>query len=234
MKCIWKITKSIPAFLDNGKLNVSDILFEIHLFLLETPPLFWKSKASDPQNGQGDMPLRTIKTILHELVNIKGGSILESSKLLPDQAQNHTIIYINQMIANLNKKKINAEESKSPNSKVLISSFDAQEISNKLDEIFSQIADKEQTKEGIKKLYEIRKSNPNISHLIEERISKTGTYFQGYINRTLSSLAQDNAKTVRSESTVFKTDATNKVDYNQSLQNLQRMFNKDKSSVFYK
>jgi len=140
------------------------------------------------------MPLRTVKTILHELVNIAGNDILQFLSILPEQS--HTTHYIKQMIQSVKRKGAFDKPS---------IKLDQLDFSSQLDAIFGQIADKEETKIGIERLHAIQKKFPSIMPLIEERLAKTGSYFQGYIRRGLVSLDEQNNASLNMAPTLSKS-----------------------------
>ncbi|KAJ3332625.1 Cytoskeleton associated protein 5, partial [Kappamyces sp. JEL0680] len=189
MKCLWKITKVIPNFLNAGLLHVDLLLLEINAFLNAAPPTFWKQKTSETGNPQADMPLRTVKTILHELVNVLNDRVIQFTNILPE-SQSHTVNYLRQMLLNVKKKSGTDPTRTAPQT-------EAVDFCSQLDAIFAQIADKEETKLGIQRLYDIQKKYPSILPLVNEKLSKTGSYFQGYIRRGLSSM-EEKAVTVSS------------------------------------
>lgn len=76
MKCLWKLTKSLKQTLEQGSLDVPDLLGELHKFFMASPPNEWKRRAAD-KLPLGDMPLRTVKTILHELCVGVGAGIMQ-------------------------------------------------------------------------------------------------------------------------------------------------------------
>ena len=194
MKCLWKITKVIPTFLHSQTLHIDLLLLDVNSFLEAVPPQFWKQKTVTTGVGTADMPLRTVKTILHELVNIAGNDILQFLSILPEQS--HTTHYIKQMIQSVKRKGA----SDKPSIKL-----DQQDFSSQLDAIFGQIADKEETKIGIERLHAIQKKFPSIMPLIEERLAKTGSYFQGYIRRGLVSLDEKNNTSLNMAPTLSKS-----------------------------
>jgi cytoskeleton-associated protein 5 len=177
MKCLWKITKVIPSFLESGTLLVDLLLLEINSFLNSVPPQFWKHRILETGNSQADMPLRTVKTILHELVNALNENVMQFTNVLPE-AQNHTTAYLRQMLLNVKKRSTAVV----PKQEI--------DFSSRLDSIFVQIANKDETKFGIQRLFEIQKKYPSIIPLVNEKLSKTGTYFQGYIKRGLVSMEE--------------------------------------------
>jgi len=66
MQCLWKMIRMLPTIV--GDMNVDRILADLHYFLKAYPSYTWKSR-------QTDMPLRTVKTILHTFVKIKGSKV---------------------------------------------------------------------------------------------------------------------------------------------------------------
>ena len=184
MKCLWKITKVIPSFLTAGSLHVDLLLLEINGFLVAAPPQFWKQKTSNEKDSPLDMPLRTVKTILHELVNHLGDGINAFLTVFPEQ--NHTTAYIRQMLQSVKKKSGVPVTTPA----IIPSARSDIDFASQLDEIFSQIADKQDTKLGLQRLFELKSKFPSISPLVEERLAKTGSYFQGYIRRGLQSLEE--------------------------------------------
>ena len=75
MKCLWKLTKSLPPVMDQMRIN--DLLFVIDQFFAAHPPSSWRGKKDDT-------PFRTIKTIIHTLVKAKGAKILNHTSRLGD------------------------------------------------------------------------------------------------------------------------------------------------------
>jgi len=57
-----KLAKALQTTID--QINVEALLRDIHLFLVAHPPPIWKNR--------NDMPLRTVKTIVNEVVKLKG------------------------------------------------------------------------------------------------------------------------------------------------------------------
>jgi cytoskeleton-associated protein 5 len=62
MKCLLKLTKIINTTIHSLQLDV--ILREIHLFLVAHPPSKWKDRDQTP--------LKTVKTLLNEIVKYRG------------------------------------------------------------------------------------------------------------------------------------------------------------------
>lgn len=245
MKCLWKVTKIVGTLITSRKLIVEDLLFDIHEFLLQSPPQHWKKLANDTKNEQADMPLRTVKTILHEVVNNLGVESMHYAAVLPNQHQNHVVNYLRQMVLNYEKKNQSIRNPSLNQSNVVViqqptQSTESADITKRLDDIFAMISDKELTKQGIQHLHEFQKHNPGAFLLIETRLSQTGSYFQGYIRRGLASLTQSemavghkgDAKRLVYASP-FKATVEGDADtYKETLAKLQRMFVGKETKVF--
>jgi len=60
------MVRMLPAIVND--LNLDRVIADMNQFLKAFPSYTWKNKSSD-------MPLRTIKTILHSLAKIKGNRV---------------------------------------------------------------------------------------------------------------------------------------------------------------
>lgn len=72
--------------LEDGSLDPKILLLDIDRFLQAIPPAEWRRRASDGI-PLSDMPLRTVKTILQQVVATYGESVYEELALL-DKAEN--------------------------------------------------------------------------------------------------------------------------------------------------
>jgi cytoskeleton-associated protein 5 len=176
MKCTWKLIKAIPQMLQDQLLDIPPLLLDIHDFLVRTSPLEWKRRAA-LSIPQADMPLRTVKTILSMILNNIGKGYEAYITLIPDPANSYAVQYLKQM-GDLTKKD---------------KSLSGDEIKASLAIIFDKISNKEETKIGIQELYEFQKNHAYAHELIEDRLSQSGAYFQGYIRRGLNHLKESEA-----------------------------------------
>ncbi|KAJ3270590.1 Cytoskeleton associated protein 5 [Terramyces sp. JEL0728] len=232
MKCLWKITKVLSAFIEGNQLQVDALLLDIHLFLSAASPQFWKAKVVEGKSAQPDMPLRTVKTIMHELVNILGDGVLLHTGAIPNNSQNHVYNYLTQMISNLTKKKLGESPGKTPSPKYNRGPTDS-ELLNILDEIFKQISDTESSKVGLGRLAELQKQHPNVLPLLEVRLSKEGSFLQSYIRRGLAAISQEEVAKNTGKLASFAKPTQDTVVanmYDQKLQTLQKMFKSNQIS----
>ncbi|ORX61016.1 ARM repeat-containing protein [Piromyces finnis] len=110
MKCLWKMTKVIHKMLETHTLEVNQLLLDINNLFIATPPSEWKKRASE-NFPVGDMPLRTIKTILSELTSSLGDKIFENFDLINDPQRSYVYSYVSHMVQS--QKKRNALQSQS-------------------------------------------------------------------------------------------------------------------------
>jgi cytoskeleton-associated protein 5 len=187
MKCIWKLIKTIPQLIEEKSLNVDSLLLEVHEFLKNHPPTEWKRRIT-ANVPQADMPLRTVKTILSMILNSLGQNVFSHMVLISNAESSHVFAYLKQMIESGEKKKNKENEYGLPSSNAVKMSFD--ELKAVLDSIFAKISRKEETKIGIQELYQFKKMHPYATDIVEERLSNSGGYIQGYIKRGLIQLEE--------------------------------------------
>lgn len=68
-----------------NELNYEAVLLEIHDFMLALPTTWWAKRPSDT-------PMRTIKTIIHNMTKIKGNGILQHLNNIPKHSELNTYI----------------------------------------------------------------------------------------------------------------------------------------------
>ncbi|KAF9584426.1 Microtubule-associated protein, microtubule dynamics during spindle orientation [Lunasporangiospora selenospora] len=110
MKCIWKLTKTIKECVNAGTLKPDQLLQDLNDFLVSIPPPEWKRHG---QEGVplGDMPLRTVKTVLVELSSGMGDDVFNHLGLIQDSSRSAVHQYLVQMTGS---KKRRAPSSAQP------------------------------------------------------------------------------------------------------------------------
>ncbi|KAI9279535.1 armadillo-type protein [Sporodiniella umbellata] len=103
MKCLWKLAKTIREALHTAQLNPDELLYEINQFFIMTPPTEWKRRATE-HVPLGEMPLRTVKTLLLELVTGLGDSIFQHLTLIEDPQKSSVYPYLHHMLEACRKK----------------------------------------------------------------------------------------------------------------------------------
>ncbi|KAK6191581.1 hypothetical protein SNE40_003232 [Patella caerulea] len=203
MKCLWRLTRMLPNTIN--ELNIERTLLDCHLFLRAFPSSSWKERTSD-------LPLRTIKTILHSLATLKGKKILNHTGLISSDENSEIESYLNKVlkndVASTNAKNevMNTEE-KTPKSSSKPKSF-SKGTQDMLGEIFKKIGSKENTKEGLNDLYDFKKKNPDSD--LTPFLKKTSQFFQDYVDRGLKNIEQerDGRKSASSEVSAVSTSTT--------------------------
>lgn len=85
MKCLWKVIKLMPVWGEDVDYEL--VLLEVHQFLVKFPSKWWTSRSVDT-------PLRTIKTIIHSTVKIKGAQSMQLLGKIPNPAESDIESYI--------------------------------------------------------------------------------------------------------------------------------------------
>ncbi|XP_065835694.1 cytoskeleton-associated protein 5-like isoform X2 [Oscarella lobularis] len=217
MKCTWRLTK----ILDKGTadVDVSHVLLDCHSFLSRHPPSAWASHREDT-------PLRTVKTLLHILVNRKSDAILDCLGLIPNATETDVYRYITRELEKHSRKiaptaveKVSASASDSPlqqRRKDTITPASNQ----KLSEIFARISSPENEKEGLDELHDFLTSHPEVD--INKFLDRGSPYYKTYILRCLD-IRQGAAE--RKRETDFE-DTTTLEEYKTCLKDLRARMNR--------
>merc|ERR1719273_2390268 len=195
MKCMWKIIRLLPNWMDDEAaraLDVDVVLSDLHDFLKTYPPSYWKKQESDT-------PLRTVKTVLHAMVKVRGDAILDHLTRINDPHNSELVAYLRKLVNNgVGKENANASSNdimKNGNNKgsQIPSSNQVGKIPrftksdhDALAEIFRKIGQKELTKQGLQELYNFKQQNPQAD--LEPFLVKSSEYFRNYIERGLKSI----------------------------------------------
>ncbi|CAO3629819.1 unnamed protein product [Cunninghamella blakesleeana] len=105
MKCLWKLAKTIQDNLRTGSLLPDQLLYEINKFFLVTPPNEWKRRTQE-NVPLGELPLRTVKTLLLELVNGLGEDVFQHLGLIEDPQHSSVYPYLHHMLEACRKKEM--------------------------------------------------------------------------------------------------------------------------------
>ncbi|XP_028404850.1 cytoskeleton-associated protein 5-like isoform X2 [Dendronephthya gigantea] len=213
MKCIWRITRMRAANVQ--ELNLSQALLDIHLFFEAHPTSTWKNRSDDT-------PLRTMKTVLHSLIKLKGDKLLDHIDLISNPDQSEIVMYIRVTLkANTAKSHIKKQSSiqderssleltpQSPKSTKIKRSKISQELHDTLGDIFRKIGSNETTKEGLNALYDFKQENKNVD--IDPFLKQTSDFFQKYIARSLKTIKAEREQ-ANSENIEIKTTSSTRID----------------------
>ncbi|KAK0183474.1 hypothetical protein PV327_001512 [Microctonus hyperodae] len=171
MKCLWKIVKTISNWAN--VLDYDAILFEVHQFFKDHPSSWWKKRHSD-------MPVRTVKTVLHSMTKVKGSAILgHLSKINTQESELRS--YLNRLVETVNPGEITASSRSSTKQRHL-----SKIPHTELTEIFKKIGSKHQTQEGLAQLYDFKIQYPEAD--IQPFLIKSHHFFQEFIEQGLKDI----------------------------------------------
>lgn len=192
MKCIWRFVRLIPKKIDD--MNLDKMLLDMHLFLVAFPSSNWRNRSND-------LPLRTIKTLLHTLAKHKGNKIMSHLTLIDNLQESEMEAYLQKVLKGGVRHRSsvsgsnNNDESGENNSPLVRrdSRHSPRRLSKSthetLAEIFKKIGSKETTREGLADLYVFKKGHPEAD--IEPFLSKSSQFFQNYIEQGLHNIERD-------------------------------------------
>ncbi|XP_035673398.1 cytoskeleton-associated protein 5-like isoform X6 [Branchiostoma floridae] len=217
MKCIWKTTKMFPDVMSDASMdiNMDKVLLDLHNFMKAFPTVSWKDRPSD-------MPLRTIKTVLHLLAMIKGNKIFSHMTLIDNPQDSEVEGYLKRVLKS-SKGKSSAGQNKPKHNEQMNGTAEKEEAENMpeesskptprkmnprtndmLAEIFKKIGNKENTKEGLADLYDFKKKHPEAD--ITPFMKRTSQFFQNYIERGLKNIELEREGKIQPGSAVSHTD----------------------------
>ncbi|KAJ1982689.1 hypothetical protein H4R34_001626 [Dimargaris verticillata] len=86
LKCIWKLSKRAISDMEAQLIQVDVLLATLNRFFVAWPEVQWRRRAEE-RIVHGDMPYRTVKSILCDLVKCLQGSIVDHLGLVPEREQ---------------------------------------------------------------------------------------------------------------------------------------------------
>ena len=98
LQCLWKVSKTVKESLENQQLRAPRLLSDINQFLITIPPAEWRRRAND-DIPLADMPLRTVKTILQQVVSVMKEKVFNELDEI-DQAENSFVYQYLYRLAN--------------------------------------------------------------------------------------------------------------------------------------
>lgn len=95
-QCLWKVSKTVKESLESSLLVPSRLLYDINSFLNTTPPAEWRRRASDGI-PLADMPLRTLKTILQQVVAVYGAGVFDALDEISQPQESFVFQYLTRL-----------------------------------------------------------------------------------------------------------------------------------------
>ncbi|XP_068116838.1 cytoskeleton-associated protein 5 isoform X2 [Hyperolius riggenbachi] len=174
MKCLWRMIRLLPESINN--INLDRILLDIHNFMRVLP----KEKL---KQQKGELPMRTLKTLLHTLCKLKGAKIMDHLSMIENkhesELETHLLRVMKHSMDNTGSK-MDKEIEKGASRTEKVSKAN---VGDYLAEIFKKIGSKENTKEGLAELYEYKKKYSDAD--IEPFLKNSSQFFQSYVERGL-------------------------------------------------
>ncbi|KAH6829059.1 ARM repeat superfamily protein [Perilla frutescens var. hirtella] len=195
VKCLIKLTKVLQNTIYDVELD--RILQGIHIYLQELGMDEIRKRA-----GADDKPLRMVKTVLHELVKLRGTAIKGHLSLVPIDMQPQPIIlaYIDLNLQTLAAARMltpsgpvgqtHWSDSTANNPPPAAHSADAQ-LKQELAAIFKKIGDKQTCSIGLYELYRITQLYPQVD--IFSQLQNASEAFRTYIRDGLAQMEKNAA-----------------------------------------
>ncbi|PIN16310.1 Microtubule-associated protein [Handroanthus impetiginosus] len=203
VKCLIKLTKVLQNTIYD--VDLDRILQSIHIYLQELGMDEIRKRA-----GADDKPLRMVKTVLHELVKLRGTAIKGHLSMVPIDMQPQPIIlaYIDLNLQTLAAARMltptgpvgqtHWSDSTANNPAPTTHSADAQ-LKQELAAIFKKIGDKQTCSIGLYELYRITQLYPQVD--IFSQLQNASDAFRTYIRDGLAQM-EKNAAAGRTPSSV--------------------------------
>ncbi|GAA5910305.1 hypothetical protein JCM6882_003246 [Rhodosporidiobolus microsporus] len=98
MKCLWKVSKTVKESLESRQLTAPRLLADINSFLVAIPPAEWRRRATD-NVPLVDLPLRTVKTILQQIVSIFKEAVFDELNEIEGPENSFVYQYLYRLVA---------------------------------------------------------------------------------------------------------------------------------------
>lgn len=194
VKCLIKLTKVLQSTIYD--VDLDRILQSIHVYLQELGMEEIRRRA-----GADDKPLRMVKTVLHELVKLRGAAIKGHLSLVPIDMKPQPIIlaYIDlnletlaaaRMLTSTVPGQTHWGDSGANNPAPATNSADAQ-LKQELAAIFKKIGDKQTCTIGLYELYRISQLYPKVD--IFAQLQNASEAFRTYIRDGLAQMEKNAA-----------------------------------------
>ncbi|KAJ9448090.1 Protein MOR1 [Diplonema papillatum] len=172
--CLLKLIRFVTR--DNSTVDYSKLLEAVHQFLTDNPPTNFKGKM--------ELPLRTVKTLLTELVKVKGESIKEC---LVELKISENALISEYITMSLTKTQGDQAATAHGQGNAAPSNEAGRgcnaELASQLDGIFARVRKTDTSREGVRELYNLMQGNPTLD--ITPWLSECSAPFQGFLQRQL-------------------------------------------------
>ncbi|NXX94075.1 CKAP5 protein, partial [Centropus bengalensis] len=175
VKCLCRMVRLLPENINS--LNLDRVLLDIHSFL----KVFPKEKL---KQCKSDLPIRTLKTLLHTLCKLKGPKILDHLSMIENKNESELEAYLCRVMKHsMDHTGSKADKDTEKGASCIEEKASKAKVNDILAEIFKKIGSKENTKEGLAELYEYKKKYSDAD--IEPFLKNSSQFFQSYVERGL-------------------------------------------------
>lgn len=235
MKCVWKMTKAMPNRLaESTNYGILPILQAIDRFLVQLPPVEWRNRGHQNLPLE-DLPLRSLKTILHELVRYRQLAILDDLREIQREGLEQSVIasYVSALLRSSGHQlppdwtrqalasSISVESQPEVEAAKSAPSFDSSALAAKLQETCQKICSQPETRSGLLELWQLRRElvqHPDAMSQIDAHLDGLGSFFSRYIRRNLAQLDAEQCVGI----TPAAPNAASVDEYRQKLVQMQR------------
>ncbi|XP_052744603.1 protein mini spindles [Bicyclus anynana] len=192
LKCFWKTLKMISTWEVNS-IDYDAVLYKIHLFYKAYPNSYWKKNPDI-----SDTPYRTVKTLVHTLVKMKGASIMNHLTQIPDVNESDLYPYLHKVLKQLKLDDRRDVPSDNINGglpsavSTVNTALNAGRLPRGVHEelalILKRIGSKEHNRDALSQLYDLRERHPEVD--IWTFMQGSSFYFRNYVERGLREVAE--------------------------------------------
>ncbi|XP_077317578.1 cytoskeleton-associated protein 5 isoform X5 [Lithobates pipiens] len=197
MKCLWRMIRLLPECINN--LNLDRILLDIHNFMRVLPKEKLKAHKSE-------LPMRTLKTLLHTLCKLKGAKIMDHLGMIENKNESELEAHLLRVMKHSMDGMGSKMDKETEKGASRTEKGSKQNVGDYLAEIFKKIGSKENTKEGLAELYEYKKKYSDAD--LEPFLKNSSQFFQSYVERGLRLIEMEREGKGRIASTGISPHAT--------------------------
>ncbi|XP_065333081.1 protein mini spindles isoform X1 [Cloeon dipterum] len=179
MKSLWKVMRVIEQWQE--QLDFRAVLREVNHFLEDFPSHTWKDRKDLT-------PLKTIKTLVHSMVQLKGAALL--TFLSKEDTCYELTKIVNKYVSSSEAKP--ARDVQQQQQQLASPHRLTKSTHHQLAAIFKKIGSKDQTNEGLEQLYDFRRANPDAD--ITPFLEKASQFFQEYIEKGLKGIELERSR----------------------------------------
>lgn len=176
-RCLWKLVKALPDTIE--RVQMGPLLLGIQRFFNGAEAVV----TADPEG----VAIRTVRPIVHALVRLKGREVADTLFTATGDAS------YDSFVGGLVLQALSQEGLAVPKPAAgavaggaSVPNLSPEEQEEALVEIFAMITRKEETKQGMVKLYEFQEKYPDVD--TEKYLSATSPFFQNHIKRSLADI----------------------------------------------